>query len=177
MQIRQLAVHYDAQADRLLLRIRAEDGSVLAAWLTRRLCLRLWPHWTGLVRHVATAHVHAETAQRATATAEAAAMLADAARERSLQQADFSQPFEAAGARQPLGAEPLLAHTVQLTALPGGRLLLAIRDATQRSMQLELDEALAHALHELMLAALRQAEWGLSIDDAAAEAASPRVLN
>jgi hypothetical protein len=177
MQIRQLAVHNDVQADRLLLRIRADDDNVLAAWLTRRLCLRLWPHWTGLVQHVATAHAHATTAPHATATPEAAGMLAEAARERSLQQADFSQPFEAAGARQPLGTEPLLAHTVQLTARPGGRLQLTIRDATQRSMQLELDTALAHALHTLMVAALRQADWGLSIDDAATDAAPPRVLN
>jgi hypothetical protein len=176
MQIRQLAVHYDVQADRLLLRIRADDDSVFAAWLTRRLCLRLWPHWSGLVRQVTTAQALADAAPRATATPEAAHMLVDAARERALQQADFSQPFDAGAARQPLGTEPLLAHTVQLTPRAGGRLLLAIRDATQRSMQLELDEALTTAMHALMSAALRQAEWGLDLADAV-ENAAPRVLN
>jgi hypothetical protein len=80
MHIHQLAVHYDAPADRLLLRVRSSDDAVFAVWLTRRLCLRLWPHLSSLV-------------------------LAEGVRERTLQQADFSQPFAARGRGAGAGAD------------------------------------------------------------------------
>jgi hypothetical protein len=179
MLIRQIACHYDAEADRLLLRVRSSDDNVFALWLTRRLCLRLWPHLSAMVQRVGTERAVAQAAPRATPTPEAAAMLAASARERTLEKADFSQPFQAVAAQQPLGPEPLLAHTVQLTPRDGGSLHLAIRDARQRSVELVLETAMATAVHELMAAALRKAEWGLAPDAPAAAAASPeaRTLN
>ncbi len=177
MNIRQIAVQYDVDADRLLLRVRSGDEQLFAVWLTRRLCLRLWPHLASLVRRAGAEQALAQTAPQSTATPEAKAMLAEAARERSLAQSDFSQPFEvAATAQQPLGPQPLLAHTVQMTPLAQGRLQVAIRDAQQRSVQLDLDASMATAVRELMVAALRQADWGFALDAPAAETA-PRMLN
>jgi hypothetical protein len=68
---------------------------------------------------------------------------------------------------------------VQLTPRAEGHLQLAISDAQQRQVQLELDASLAAAVRELVIAALRQADWGLALDSdsAAAPAAAPRVLN
>ena len=179
MNIRQLAVHYHAQADRLLLRVRSSDDAVFAVWLTRRLCLRLWPLLSSVVVRASAAQALAQAAPQAVATPEATAMLAEATRERVLRQADFSQPFQERCAHAPLGAEPLLAHTVQLTPRAEGHLQLAISDAQQRQVQLELDASLAAAVRELVIAALRQADWGLALDSdsAAAPAAAPRVLN
>jgi hypothetical protein len=112
------------------------------------------------------------------ATPEAVAMLAEATRTQTMQQADFSQPFQATAAHAPLGVEPLLAHTVQMTPRPQGQLRLAISDAQQRRVQLDLDASLATAVRELALAALRQADWGLALDAGGAVApAEPRVLN
>jgi hypothetical protein len=177
MNIRQIAVQYDVEADRLLLRVRSAEEQLFAIWLTRRLCLRLWPHLGELVQRADASQALAQAAPQSTATPEARAMLAETARERTLAQSDFSQPFEvAATAQQPLGALPLLAHTVQMTALAQGRLLLAIRDAQQRSVQLELEAAMATAVRELMAAALRQADWGFALD-AAPQVSAPRVLN
>jgi hypothetical protein len=175
MNIRQLAVHYHAQADRLLLRVRSSNDAVFAVWLTRRLCLRLWPLLSSVVVRASAA----QAAPQAVATPEANAMLAEATRERVLQQADFSQPFQERCAHAPLGTEPLLAHTVQLTPRAAGHLQLAISDAQQRQLQLELDASLAAAVRELVIAALRQADWGFALDsaNAAAPAAAPRVLN
>jgi hypothetical protein len=178
MHIGQIAVQYDADADRVLLRVRSADEQLFAVWLTRRLCLRLWPHLAALVHNAGAAQALAQAAPQAVATPEAQAMLADAARQRALQQSDFSQPFTVAPtAQQPLGPQPLLAHTVQMTPLAQGRLQLAIRDAQQRSVQLELDPAMATAVRELMAAALRQADWGFALDAPAAAQAAPRMLN
>jgi hypothetical protein len=179
MHIRQLALHYDAPADRLLLRVRSSDDGVFAVWLTRRLCLRLWPHLSRLVQQLGTAQAVARALPNATPTAQAASMLGAAAREQALQQADFSQPFKDAAAHQPLGSEPLLAHTVQLTPQPSGQLQVTILDARQRSMQMVLDDTLAIAVRELMASALRQADWaiGLEAPAQAIETAAPRTLN
>jgi hypothetical protein len=179
MHIQQLALHYRAEADRLLLRVRSSDNNVFEVWLTRRLCLRLWPHLSSMALHAGMARAVAQVAPRATPTSQAAAMLGDAARERALQQTDFSQPFQAAAAQQPLGPEPLLAHTVQLTPQGHGQLGLTIVDAKQRSVQMLFDDSLATAVRELMIAALRQADWGLALEPPAAqpESAATRTLN
>ena len=178
MHIRQVSFQYHAEADRLLLRVRSSDDNVFAVWMTRRLCLRLWPHLSSMVQRAGTVQAVALAAPRATPTPEAAAMLAASAREQTLAQADFSQPFQAAAAQQPLGPEPMLAHTVQLTPQEGGKLQLSISDAQQRNVQLVLDAALGAAVRELMAAALRQADWGFGAE-AAAPSTEPgaRVLN
>jgi hypothetical protein len=179
MHIRQLALHYHAEADRLLLRVRSSDDNVFAVWLTRRLCLRLWPHLSRMVQQVGTAKAVAQAVPHATPTLQAAAMIADAARERSLQQADFSQPFQAGAAQQPLGPEPMLAHTVQLTPQSNGQLNITIRDAPQRNVQMVLDDTLAIAVRELMVSALRQADWGIALEAPAhpSEAPPTGILN
>ena len=177
MHIRQIAVQYDVDADRLLLRVRTADEQLFAVWLTRRLCLRLWPHLESLVQRVGAAQALAQAAPLAVATPQASAMLADTARERTLAQADFSQRFEVAPtAQHPLVTQPMLAHTLQMTPLAQGRLQVAIRDAQQRSVQLELDASMAIAVRELMVTALRQADWGLALDAPALQA-EPHVLN
>ncbi len=178
MYIRQVSLQYHAEADRLLLRVRSSEEHVFAVWMTRRLCLRLWPHLSAMVQQAGTATAVAQATPQATPTPEAAAMLAESARERTLQQADFSQPFQVAAAQQPFGPEPMLAHTVQLTPQDGGKLQLSISDAQKRNVQLVLDAALGAAVRELMVAALRQADWGFALETAAASSeAAARVLN
>lgn len=166
MHIRQLALHYQPEADRLLLRVRSSDDKVFAVWLTRRLCLRLWPHLSTLAQQAGTTQAVAQAVPHATPTPEAAAMLAESARQRTLEQSDFSQPFQGTPAQQPLGPEPMLAHTVQLTPQTGGKLLVSISDAQKRNVQLVLDAALGTAVRELMVAALRQADWGFALEGA-----------
>jgi hypothetical protein len=178
MHIRQVSLQYHAEADRLLLRVRSSDDNVFAVWMTRRLCLRLWPHLSAMVQQAGTAQAVALAAPRAIPTAEAAAMLAASARQRTLEEADFSRPFQAASAQQPLGPEPMLAHMVQLTPQAGGRLQLSISDAHKRNVQLVLDAALGTAVRELMVAALRQADWGFALEaEPASTEAAARVLN
>lgn len=181
MQIRQFALHYRPEADRLLLRVNAADDQQFSVWLTRRLCARLWPHLSGMVTRMGVAREVAHTAPNATLMPEAEAMLAHSARERALRGADFKTPFEEQASSQPLGAEPLLATEVQLTPLAEGKLRVVIVDGKQRRVQLELTEALATAVKELMLKALQQSDWGLELATApsheADTAAAPRLLN
>ena len=43
MQVHQLSVNYEQAQDRILARINTTTGDELRVWLTRRLCLNLWP--------------------------------------------------------------------------------------------------------------------------------------
>lgn len=179
MQIHQLALHYVPEADRLLLRVNTSDGQQFAVWLTRRLCLRLWPHLASMVTQLGVAQEVAKASPHATVLPEAKEMLADAARQRALRSTDFSKPFEAKAAAQPLGPEPLLATAVQLSPSTPGQLRLVISDAQQRKLQLQLTEQLATAVRELMQKALASADWGVLPAATPAPAAPPegRVLN
>lgn len=181
MNIRQLALHYRPEADRILLRVNASDGQQFAVWFTRRLCVRLWPHLAGMVTKIGVALEAATTAPDATLMPEAQAMLAQSARERALRDADFKTPFDDHASAHPLGAEPMLAAEVQLTPLANHQLRLVIVDGEKRHVQLQLTEALATAVKELLGQALRQADWGVAVDSApaaeAGAAAVSRLLN
>jgi hypothetical protein len=67
MDIHQIQVKYDALADRLLLQIRTRDEQLFPIWLTRRMVIRLWPHFRGMVSGLAVSR----TAPLATAVPEA----------------------------------------------------------------------------------------------------------
>jgi hypothetical protein len=180
MQIRQLALHYRPEQDRLLLRVNADDGQQFAVWFTRRLSSRLWPHLAALVTRIGVAQEVAQATPGATVLPEAHEMLAHSARERALRNTDFKTPFDDQASAHPLGLEPMLATEVQLTPLTNGQLRVVITDVNQRRVQLQLTESLATAVRELMGAALRQADWGLTIEIVAAQpeqAPPPRLLN
>ena len=92
MDIHQIQVKYDALADRLLLQIRTRDEQLFPIWLTRRMVIRLWPHFRGMVSGLAVTR----SAPSALAVPEARDMLADAARERALSVGDEIRDIEAA---------------------------------------------------------------------------------
>ena len=182
MQIRQLALRYRPEADRLLLRVNSGDGQQVAVWFTRRLCKRLWPHLAEAVTRIGVAHETGKSAlHNAMVTPEAQAMLAQAARERALRDADFKTPFADQASGHPLGPEPLLATEVQLTPLADGHLRLTIVAVDQRSVQVQLTESMATAVKELMLKAIQQADWGFELGDAVVAVPAPapgsRLLN
>lgn len=177
MQIRQLAVQYVPEHDRLLLRVNAHDGQQFAVWFTRRLSARLWPHLASQVTRIGVAHEVAQASLDATLMPEAHAMLAQSARERALRGTDFKTPFDDQANAHPLGVEPMLATEVQLVPLANGQLRVVIIDGNRRHVQLQLAEVLATAVRELMAAALRQADWGLALEAAPhAPAPQPSML-
>ena len=177
MDIHQIQVKYDALADRLLLQIRTRDEQLFPIWLTRRMVIRLWPHFRGMVSGLAVSR----TSPTAMAVPEARDMLAEAARERALKSADFKTEFNASAAKQPLGPEPVLPTAIDLRPAKGQAVVLVIRDAHGRSLELAFGEDLAHGLLKLVESALAASEWGL-VAPAAAQAPEPgtppaRVLN
>ncbi len=166
MAIHQIQVRYDATADRLLLQLRTTEAEVYAVWLTRRMVQRLYPPFRQAVAQASVAR----TTPQALPVPEARQMLEQAALQRSLQGADFAQPFASADASHPLGPEPLLPDAADLRPGADGQLTLAVREPRGRRIEIALNTELATALLRLLDSALVAAEWGLQPNDAPAGA-------
>jgi len=162
-----MQVRYEPTADRVLWQLRTAAGELFAVWLTRRMLRQLWPH---LLRLVTDASV-LRLAPHATVLPEARAMLAQAARSRSLPDTDFATPFDAKATALPLGALPLLPVAIDLGPGPDGKgLALSAREADGRNIRLALSDDLATGLMRLLEQALAATDWG--IPEPAAEAAT-----
>ena len=171
-----MQVRYDTNADRVLWQVRTFGGELFAVWLTRRMLQRLWQPFNTLVAQSSIAHV----LPHASVMPEAREMLAQVARERPLPAANFSQPFDPKPVAQPLGPEPLLAVAVDLTpAKPGQGLVIRLRDAQGRSVEMRLSDDLATALTRLMEQALAAADWGFAAPapTVSAQPVPPHSLN
>jgi hypothetical protein len=172
MGIHQIQLRYDPVADRLLLSVRSHAAELYAAWLTRRMVARLLPYRRAVGRLALPRGGGA-----ALPVPEAQQMLEQVARERPLKDADFSQPFEGTqDATWPLGREPLLPSEIDVRAPPGGGLVIALREAKGRRIELALNDDLATALMRLLDQGLALADWGLTAAEAGAGAADPARL-
>jgi len=159
MDIHQMQLRYDPRADRLLWQIRTRAGELYAVWLTRRLALRLWPPFERMVTQAAMPQAHSG---RATVVPEAQAMISEFARQRPLPATDFQAPFDEVAVSRPLGTEPLLPDTLDLTPspqAPGRGLTIRVREHAGRSLQLQLGDDMATALMRLMEQALQSSDW------------------
>lgn len=177
-----MQVRYNPAADRLLWQVRTSTGELFAVWLTRRMVRQLWGPLTLLVTQAAVAQV----VPHALVLPEAREMMAQAARSRQLPGADFATPFDPKPAAQPLGPEPLLPTTVDLSPGPDGRgLRLTVKEPGGRNLSLQLSNDLATGLMRLLEKALAEADWGLgpvaqqaqNLPGEAAPKVPPVVLN
>jgi hypothetical protein len=163
MKIHQLSVTYQAEQDRILVRINTAASEEVRLWLTRRLMLGLWP----LLSRLLTQHLL--KLEAAGSSLEAAdeglkKMLTDFRKEQFLQEADFETPYDENQARLPLGPEPVLITDVDATPLPTGRLRLSFNErlpngAEPRNFQVELDPKLMQGMMHLLEQALVRAQW------------------
>jgi len=176
VNIHQISVDYVAEADRLLLRVRTRDDALFALWLTRRMMRRLWP---GLTHGVGQLSPYSTVAPDATVLPEAREMLLQVQRERTLQAADFTTPFESRVRELPLGPEPLLPVTIELKPMQRNHLQVLARDIGGRTVQMQLTEQLAAALLTLVERALQRSDWGIvpEPEQPAVAAAALRSLN
>ena len=184
MELHQVSVAYQAEEDRLLVRIRTRQAQLLEVWLTRRLMVRLWP---ALDQAVTTLTLQSVT-RGSTVMPEAKQMMSRAAKDRSREGADFQSPFDDQGVSRPLGERPMLVQEVDLAHPTPQALSLTLRDSARRELTMRLEGDLLNNVHTLLEAALRASEWAAAPSRTAAEAESgpsgstgqkppPRVLN
>ena len=180
MQVHQLSVNYEQAQDRILARINTTAGDELRVWLTRRLCLKLWPtlnkavaehviQQKGRKGQVASPMGHADDMTRQ--------MMADFERQGSLENADFKTPYKAQPSQLPLGPEPLVVTQIKLNTLASGALQLDFQEvlpgqAPPRGFQLGMAEQTLHGFVHLLDKALARSGW---LGDAPASGAAPAI--
>lgn len=167
MKLDQVSASYLKEQDRILVRMNTSSSAELRLWLTRRLCLRLWPNLnTAVADRVALMEGTRDPARAAAATADSATrqMLADFQREETLKTTDFKTPFRHEAQHLPLGAEPLVVTDVGLTNLADGKLQIDFKEklpgeSKPRSFRICLESKNLHGFLHLLEKALQQSGW------------------
>jgi hypothetical protein len=163
MKIHQLSVVYQAEQDRIFVRINTSAAEEVRLWLTRRLMVGLWP----LLSKLLTQHLlKLESAGSSLESADEALkkMLADFRKEQFLQEADFDTPYDDNQAVLPLGQDPVLVTDVDASPLPNGRLRLSFNERMPggkepRNFQVDMDAKLMQGLMHLLDQALTRSQW------------------
>ena len=159
--IQQLNLGYDAQQDRLLLKVGLADDSEITVWLTRRVVKALWALLQG---SSALPMVAPDVFTPATQ-----APLENFARETKAQRGmteqtvklkmDFSETYQANRAARM--QEPMLANDCQIISLGNAQSTLELQGAGGKTVRIALSLELTQALGNMLLLATREAVWDL----------------
>jgi hypothetical protein len=155
MRLHQLRLDYNAEQDRLLLRISTDDGKEIMFWLTRR-CVRLL--WALLVE---MAQSSPRIALQSNPAARAA--LLGFEHEQALRGADFSRPYDETARERPLGAEPLLVSRVKGTKHPKGDHVLSLVPISGQQVSVTLNATLLHSFCGLLQKVVGNTDWDLTL--------------
>jgi hypothetical protein len=148
MQIRQIQVANDPVQDRLVLRIGTHANEEIRVFFTRRFLHELWPHLLAML----SGHLAAGPALNAPTP------------DNPAEPASFDQPFQDNSPTYPLGSTPILATEATLEATGPGAARMTVREARERSFNLNLNAELLQALCAMLRAASEQAHWDLALD-------------
>jgi hypothetical protein len=156
MKLHQIKIEFDAEQDRLRLRVSTLSGEEALLWLTRRCVLRLWPLLVG------GAEASPQVATRAADPLVKKALLGFQ-HEKAISQAQFGKQYEDVPRTRPLGDVPLLVTKLQRRAGPDGRIVLGLLPSEGQGIFLTLDEPLLHGFIKLLQQAVQRAEWGFKL--------------
>lgn len=180
MSIHQVSVSYQADQDRLLMRLRTRDEQLFELWLTRRLMARLWQP----LHNTASVLALGSVSPGATVLPEARDMMTQTLREQSSRSADFRSPFDETARERPLGDAPMLVVAIDIKRQVDQQVDITWRDADHRNLTMTLNADLLNNVMTLLEQALAKSEWGLVAQPAAAAApaepgaaTTPRMLN
>jgi len=156
MKLRQINIEYNAEQDRLLMRIASGESQEVLLWLTRRCVKLLWQVLLQLARSapdIATqSHPEAKTA------------LMGMRHEDAMAKTDFSKPYEASAKEHPLGAVPILVARIQTRRNDNGSFMLTLLPLKGQGINLNLNEELLHSLCGLLRKIASGTDWGLALD-------------
>jgi hypothetical protein len=156
MKLHQIKIEFDAEQDRLRVRVSTLSGEEALLWLTRRCVLRLWPLLVG------GAEASPQVVTRA-ADPEVKKALLGFQHEKAISQAQFGKQYEDVPRTRPLGDAPLLVTKLQRRAGADGRIVLGLLPSEGQGIFLTLDEPLLHGFIKLLQQAVQRAEWGFKL--------------
>ncbi|MGX8883929.1 hypothetical protein ACWWD9_12035 [Methylovorus sp. SPW-M1] len=166
--IQQLNLGYNAEEDRLLLKIGLADDVEVPVWLTRRIVRSLWKLLHRDAAPAATATELAATPIYPTAAAQVMQAFAEEMRELTLAQ-QVSESLDMTGAyeerSQQLGDEPLLVSVCRMITEQPDKPTLELAAADGQTLHFSLSPELGMALGSMLQLATREAQWDLGFAD------------
>jgi hypothetical protein len=160
MEIYQLQASYQAQQDRIQLRLSTQSNEEFRLWLTRRMVKSFFPHLVQI-----SAQQASNPAQLISHDSSDHTALATFKKQESLAKADFQTPYSAEMLSLPIGSEPLLATKMHVTQLEKQQLRLgfeeeSLGDNKPRAFEVTVGPSVLHSLLHLLEVVLKSADWG-----------------
>lgn len=155
MGLHQIQMRYDAEQDRILLRLSTREGSEFRFWLTRRFVKRLWGMLLKMLEWDRPVAQQVDPQTRRT--------VLDIRHGGFVQQGDFSKPFETAPRTLPLGEAPVLAAKAAGKRTGDGNHILSLHPQQGEGIDLKLDTRLLHLFVKLLRDAVGRADWEIAL--------------
>ena len=155
MKLHQVKIEFNAEHDRLLLRIATDDGKEVSLWLTRRCVRRMWPVLIDMARSSLDIALQSSV--------EAKAALLGMRHEQAMREADFSRPYDEARRERPLGSEPMLVARIQTRRVESANHVLSLLPTAGPGVNITLDDGLLHSFCRLLQNAVAKAEWDFAL--------------
>lgn len=155
-QLQQINISFVPVEDRLLLRITSGKAGALSEyrmWLTRRFVKLLWATTGQMLAGEINKNPYfsPENQGEVGRFQEAAA----------LGKTDFATPYQALQAALPLGAEPILASSIQTGNDAGGLQVIRISNLRNQGITITMPPQLIYSVRKLLADAVFQAQWEL----------------
>lgn len=172
----QMQMLYSPEEDRVLFRLNTTDQKEYRFWLTRR--------FVQLLYRVLSEHIASDPDVSLQGTNEAKRAVMEFKREQVIERADFQQPFKEQP-ELPLGTDALLAYKITSNR-QGDQLHLGIHPKDRQGISMVINRDINTTLLQLLVTAVKKAEWNLlpanaqpeaADDEAPSAAGSDRIIN
>lgn len=152
--ISQIQVVYNPEEDRILLRVNSAEKQEFRFWLTRR--------FTILMLQILFTHAESDPDISLQKDPQAKRTVQAFKREQAISNAEFDKPFRDDSSQFPLGETTQLAFRLTHNRL-GENLRLGVHPKVGEGINMVIDRNINANLTQLLLKAIQQAQWNLSV--------------
>ncbi|HTD91614.1 MAG TPA: hypothetical protein VK663_13180 [Burkholderiales bacterium] len=155
MNIHQIQMSYNAQEDRILLRVLSTQRAEFRFWLTRRYVKLLWAVLIKMLERDPVAAAHGDESVRRT--------MMGFQHANAVSGGEFAKPYEEGVCLLPLGANPVLLSRIS-GKQPGHQpQILSLHPEQGQGIDLGVNTGLLHMISKLLADAVAQADWDLKL--------------
>ncbi len=170
--LHQMTAEYNPAEDRIIFRVNTIEKTEYRVWLTRRLVKKIWG--------IAVQNFAADPDVKEQARLDVKKAVLSIQHQEAVQGADFSQKHEKPVKAASETAQPLLAVNAELGRTEQGSLRLSFHTSGGKSINLNLNDEMLHAVCHILQQAADKAGWNLRLavgDPAGVQTTSPRNLH
>lgn len=146
---------YNAQEDRILLRILSTERAEFRFWLTRRYVKLLWAVLLKMFERDPVAAMHSDEKVRRT--------MMGFQHENAVRGGEFAKPFDEGVNALPLGAAPVLLSRISGKQPDQKQQQLSLHPEQGQGIDLGVNTDLLHMMSKLLVDAVTQSDWDLKL--------------